>query len=75
MKKFFLSFLMLASFSQLFAQNNTTGVITASEFHVTRPLREIFAENPVDENKIYTEKGVAGPRQSYCCKVSFHGKR
>ena len=56
MKKIFLSFLMLASFSQLFGQNNTTGVITASEFHVTRPLREIFAENPVDENKIYSEK-------------------
>ncbi|GDX51123.1 hypothetical protein LBMAG27_01700 [Bacteroidota bacterium] len=55
MKKIFLSILMLASFSQLFAQNNTTGVITASEFHVTRPLREIFAENPVDENKIYSE--------------------
>lgn len=26
------------------------GVITASEFHLTRPLREIFAENPVDES-------------------------
>ncbi len=40
----------------LFAQDNTTGVITASEFHVTRPLIDIFTENPVDENKIYTEK-------------------
>lgn len=56
MKKIFLSILMLASFSQLFAQNNTTGVITASEFHVTRPLSELAKENPVDENKIYNEK-------------------
>src|SRR6185295_4264589 len=56
MKKIVLSVLVFCSFQQLFAQNNTTGVITASEFHVTRPLSEIFSENPVDENKIYLEK-------------------
>ena len=56
MKKIFLSLLLLCSFSMLFAQDNTTGVITASEFHVTRPLIDIFTENPVDENKIYPEK-------------------
>ena len=31
----------------------TTGVILASEFHVTKPLREIFAEHPVDETTRY----------------------
>ena len=31
----------------------TTGVILASEFHVTKPLREIFAEHPVDETTPY----------------------
>ncbi|MBK5286500.1 MAG: hypothetical protein JJE25_13965, partial [Bacteroidia bacterium] len=56
MKKILLSILVFSSFNQLVAQNNTTGVITASEFHVTRPLSEIFSENPVDENKIYLEK-------------------
>ncbi|HAP01032.1 MAG TPA: hypothetical protein DCQ93_03810 [Bacteroidetes bacterium] len=56
MKNIFISMVLLCSSFALFAQDNTTGVITASEFHVTRPLREIFAENPVDENKIYTEK-------------------
>src|SRR5436853_300956 len=52
--------LFLLSFSiTLFAQrssNQTTGVIVASEFHVTRPIREIFAENPVDESKIYKDE-------------------
>jgi hypothetical protein len=31
----------------------TTGVILASDFHVTKPLREIFAEHPVDETTPY----------------------
>lgn len=57
MKKVLLSFLALCTLVQSYAQeNNTTGVVVASQFGVTRPLREIFAENPVDENKLYTEK-------------------
>lgn len=56
MKKIYLSILMLGGFVQLQAQDNKTGVIVASEFHVTRPIREIFAENPVDENKLYDKK-------------------
>ena len=55
MKKIFFSVMALCAVSQINAQNNTDGVITASEFHVTRPLREIVAENPVDENKVYDE--------------------
>lgn len=56
MKRILVSVLAICSFGQLFAQNNTTGVITSSEFHITRPLSEIFKENPVDENKVYQEK-------------------
>lgn len=57
MKKILLSILSLCNIVQSYGQeNNTTGVIVASQFGVTRPLREIFAENPVDENKVYQEK-------------------
>ena len=56
MKRILLSVLALCSVGQINAQNNTTGVITSSEFHITRPLSEIFRENPVDENKVYQEK-------------------
>ena len=56
MKKIYLSIVLASACVSVFAQDNTGGVITASEFHVTRPLSEIFAENPVNENKIYTEK-------------------
>lgn len=57
MKKILLSILSLCTIVQSYGQeNNTTGVIVASQFGVTRPLREIFAENPVDENKVYQEK-------------------
>src|ERR1043165_8904978 len=47
----FLSVLAIACNS--FAQNtgNESGVINCSEFHVTRPVREIFAEHPVNEKK------------------------
>lgn len=57
MKKILLSILSFCTLVQSYGQeNNTTGVVVASQFGVTRPLREIFAENPVDENKIYQEK-------------------
>ncbi len=49
---------VLSSF-YAFGQNASepaSGVILASEFHVTRPIRDIFAEQPVDENKVYTKK-------------------
>lgn len=54
--------MMFAAFVQLQAQDNKSGVIVASEFHVTRPIREIFAEKPVNENKLY-EKKESGDRK------------
>jgi hypothetical protein len=57
MKKILLTIVSFCTLVQSYAQeNNTTGVIVASEFGVTRPLREIFAEQPVDEARIYSEK-------------------
>ncbi len=57
MKKILLTILSFCTLVQSYGQeNNTTGVVVASQFGVTRPLREIFAENPVDESKIYEEK-------------------
>jgi GEVED domain/Secretion system C-terminal sorting domain len=56
MKKVSLLVLFLCGLASLYAQDKgKSSVIVASEFHVTRPLREIFAENPVDENKYYGE--------------------
>ena len=57
MNKILLTLILVCTLVQSYGQeNNTTGVVVASQFGVTRPLREIFAENPVDENKVYTEK-------------------
>jgi len=57
MKKILVTILSFCALVQSYAQeNNTTGVIVASQFGVTRPLSEIFRENPVDENKVYSEK-------------------
>ena len=58
MKKVLLSVAFAASVCLGWAQlpNQETGVIVASGFHVTRPLTEIFAENPVDESKIRKEE-------------------
>jgi hypothetical protein len=57
MKKILLTIVSFCTLVQSYAQeNNTTGVIVASEFGVTRPLREIFAEQPVNEARIYSEK-------------------
>ena len=56
MKKIYLLLVLFCVFAQVSAQNNTSGAVIASEFHVTKPLREIFAANPVDENKVYPEK-------------------
>jgi hypothetical protein len=36
--------------------DNGTGVVVASGFSITRPLREIFAENPVDESNLYHDE-------------------
>ena len=57
MKKVLLTILTIFTLIQVYGQeNNTTGVVIATQFGVTRPLRDIFRENPVDENKVYTEK-------------------
>ena len=57
MKKITLIISCLFIINSLSAQrvknNSQSGFITCSEFHITRPLREIFAGNPVDETKIY----------------------
>jgi hypothetical protein len=37
-------------------QAEETGVIYCTDFHITRPLREIAAENPFDENKVSVKK-------------------
>ena len=55
MKKINLIICFLAVSYALIAQNNIdnnkTGVIVASDFRITRPIRDIFTENPVDESK------------------------
>ncbi|MBL0046031.1 MAG: hypothetical protein IPP33_17045 [Flavobacteriales bacterium] len=58
MKKAFFLFVLCCSLGSVSAQqsDNETGVIVASGFHITRPLSEIFTENPVDENKVYEKK-------------------
>ncbi len=57
-KIYLLIFAICIAIGNLFAQrsNNESGVITCTEFNITRPLRDIFAENPVDENKIYEKE-------------------
>lgn len=54
MKKLYSVFLTMLLSSAMFAQteHQESGVVVASGFHITRPLSEIFAENPVDESKI-----------------------
>ena len=71
MKQLLLAFLLIASFFTLQAQNNTSGVVNASEFHVTRPLREIAAENPVEESKIYLEKESRDRENREAAKFAF----
>ena len=44
------TFFSCAMFAQGLEQES--GVVIASGFHITRPLTEIFAENPVDESLI-----------------------
>ena len=71
MKRILVSVLALCSFGQLFAQDNTTGVITSSEFHITRPLSEIAAENPVDEDKVYIEKESSDRQHRVAAEFPF----
>lgn len=54
MKKLFSVLLTTILSCALFAQteHQESGVVVSSGFHITRPLSEIFAENPVDESKI-----------------------
>ena len=54
MKKLYSVLLTLLLTSAMFAQTEQqeSGVIVSSGFHITRPLTEIFAENPVDESRI-----------------------
>jgi hypothetical protein len=70
-----LSLLLLLQFigMQLFAQETFTtgGSIMASEFHVTKPLREIFAENPVDENMVYSKKESTDRQHREAAKFVF----
>ncbi|MFN5620640.1 MAG: GEVED domain-containing protein [Flavobacteriales bacterium] len=54
MKKLFTLWLALFAGTVMVAQSEhqESGVIVSSAFHITRPLTEIFAENPVDESKL-----------------------
>lgn len=59
MKKNLLSFFggFLVMISPVVAQNNDDfGVITCEEFHITRPLRDLAKENPVNIKKIERER-------------------
>ena len=60
MKKATLIVSCLFAINSLFAQkqknNPESTVIHCSEFHITRPLSEIFAEHPVDMSKIHQEE-------------------
>jgi hypothetical protein len=66
----FLFFMLLVAANFSFAQVNlnsqdmdpNNGFIVASQFGVTRPIRDIFRENPVDEEKIGVHK-YAGERK------------
>ena len=51
MKKYLLSLLFIGLSVAVFAQKNaSTGVILPSEFHLTKPLREIFKDYPLEGN-------------------------
>ena len=58
MKKTILLISSVFAFSFTFAQksnddNGKTDPIKCTEFHITKPLTELFAEHPYDENKVY----------------------
>ncbi|MFM9985607.1 MAG: hypothetical protein ACKVOK_10275, partial [Flavobacteriales bacterium] len=64
MKKLLVTLLVFCAYTGLYAQDDQTSeAIVASEFHVTRPLSEIFAENPVDETNLYEEGTESSDRQ------------
>jgi hypothetical protein len=64
MKKVVSLLLGFITFGSAFAQQNDgeSGAIVASGFHITRPLREIFAENPVPE-EFTPVRGESSDRQ------------
>ena len=76
MKKNILAILLLLSSTLLFAQdkNSKTTLIRASEFHITKPIRDIFAENPVDENKFYGEKESEDRKERKPQKFRFNAE-
>ena len=45
-------FLVSNMFAQSAKLDSKSGFVTCSEFHITKPLSEIAAENPVDESKL-----------------------
>jgi hypothetical protein len=59
----------------MFAQTEQqeSGVIVASGFHITRPLSEIFAENPVEE-PVYSEKESEDRKNREATKFKFGPK-
>ena len=72
MKKLFTLWLALFAGTVMVAQteHQESGVIVASGFHVTRPLSEIFAENPVDET-IYLKKESEDREHRKATKFKF----
>jgi hypothetical protein len=65
-KIYFLSFLLLVCNLSFWAQKQEefteSSFVVASQFGVTRPLSEIFAENPVREELIFKPK-TSGDRK------------
>jgi hypothetical protein len=72
MKKLFTFWLAISTSIGLMAQtgHQESGVIVASGFHITRPLSEIFAENPVDE-AIYIKKESEDRKHRKATKFKF----
>ncbi len=71
MKKICFTLLVFCAFVRMSAQQNESGSIASTDFAVTRPLREIFAENPVDENNLYEEKESSDRQHREATKFEF----
>jgi hypothetical protein len=58
MRKIYLLCTMVMLSFVSFSQNNESNFIVASEFHVTRPISEIFKENPVNEDEVFLKRKI-----------------
>lgn len=72
MKNLYSFVLALLCAGAMFAQSEhqESGVIVATGFHITKPLSEIFAENPVDESK-FVKKESSDRKHREATKFEF----